>query len=237
MSEHAPRPIFIHGAGGGIDAWDAQLDHFEGAGVVALPGHPEGDPCDTIEAYAACVAAAIAGDDRPIVCVGHSMGGQIALQMALDDPELVRGVIVLASGAHIEVPAHSRAAMRDDFASQCERFARAAYVTPDEDVIHDDVLAMMSAGQETILADYDALDAWRGGKRLSEIGQPVLVVAAHEDRITPPTLSATLAAKLANSMTAEIPAAGHMVQREGARSVNLLIAGFLARLEIALQGG
>ena len=27
MSEHAPYPIFIHGAGGGIDAWDAQVDH------------------------------------------------------------------------------------------------------------------------------------------------------------------------------------------------------------------
>ena len=96
---------------------------------------------------------------------------------------------------------------------------------------------MMGAGKETILADYAALEAWRGDAHLEEIAQPVLVVAASNDRITPPALSTVLAARLPNVLTAEVAGAGHMIQREGARAVNLLIAGFLARVEIALLGG
>lgn len=234
MSDFAPVPVFIHGAGHGVESWDCQMEHFQSAIVLALPGHPDGAPLRSIEALAVSVAAALGDEERPIVCIGHSMGGQVALQMALDAPGMVVGVVVLASGAHISVPKRSRDAIQRDFLPQCERFVRAAYAYPCTGFVEADLASMRAAGQATILADYDALDTWEGDRELRDIRQPVLVVSAEKDRITPPALSAELAHYLPNCRTVQIPDVGHMVHREASQAVNLLISGFLAQVELDL---
>ena len=65
----APRPIFIHGAGGGAHSWELQEPRFEGAYVVALPGHPAGYAHSSVGAYAEWTAAAIAEIPGPRVLV------------------------------------------------------------------------------------------------------------------------------------------------------------------------
>ena len=48
------------------------------------------------------VAARIAaGISEPVVVVGHSTGGAIALQLAVDHPNLVAGLLIVDSGAHM----------------------------------------------------------------------------------------------------------------------------------------
>src|ERR1700675_1521865 len=100
----APRPIFVHGAGGSATAWQHQEPRFEGCYVLALPGNPAGSAFSTVGAYEKWTAHPIRETPGPRVVVGHSMGGAVALQLALDHPELVDGLVIIASGAQLFVP-------------------------------------------------------------------------------------------------------------------------------------
>ena len=80
--------IFIHGSGGCKESWQFQTQYFDKSEAINLPGHPDGDLCPTIEGYTNWVRQYIQSKNyREVVLVGHSLGGGIALQYALDYPE------------------------------------------------------------------------------------------------------------------------------------------------------
>ena len=85
--------LFIHGFGGDLDNWLFNLDALaEKPPVIALdlPGHGQSTatlPGTTIKALAAFVARFMEAIDVPQAhLVGHSMGGAVAAQLALDAP-------------------------------------------------------------------------------------------------------------------------------------------------------
>ena len=78
---------------------------------VDLPGHglSAGDGEDGIAAYAGWVQGIIRNGLPPHdwVAVGHSMGGAIALQLALDRVSGLKGIVLLVTGAKLTVLRHS----------------------------------------------------------------------------------------------------------------------------------
>jgi pimeloyl-ACP methyl ester carboxylesterase len=97
--------VFVHGLGSYLKFWRYQLDAFAAQGyrVVALdlPGFgksdkPAGFPY-TMEAMAEVVreVSQTLNLDRPVV-VGHSMGGQTALSLAIRHPEALRALVLTA---------------------------------------------------------------------------------------------------------------------------------------------
>ncbi len=105
------RPVvLIHGASGNLNDMTFRLGPrlsktFE---VIAVdrPGHGlSGMPAGggvTIHAQAALLRAAVAqlGADQPIV-VGHSYGGSVALAWAVDAPDELSGLVLLAAPSHV----------------------------------------------------------------------------------------------------------------------------------------
>lgn len=93
-----PTVLFIHGVGLRAEAWAAQLAALSGKAecvAVDLPGHgnsPLPERAQTISDYSEAVASCL---DRPMTLVGHSMGALIALDLALRNPDRVRGVVAL----------------------------------------------------------------------------------------------------------------------------------------------
>lgn len=98
--------LLCHGWGACVYAWSAILPSLAAAGcrVIApdLRGHGRTDESTAPEAYTSAgmtghLAAIVdaSGIRRPVV-VGHSMSGRIALEYALVDPTLVRGLVLLA---------------------------------------------------------------------------------------------------------------------------------------------
>lgn len=89
------RIIALHGWGrnGGdfariVDGLDALSIHLPGFGITPEPAEAWGS-----EQYADDVAAALEGLP-PVILVGHSFGGRVAVRLAAKHPELVAGIVL-----------------------------------------------------------------------------------------------------------------------------------------------
>ena len=102
-----PRLILVHGTPGSANAWaDYLLAPPPGIEVVALdrPGFgrsgPEGAVPGLVE-QAAAVLALLPQDARPVVLLGHSLGGpvvaQLAAQLASEPQQRITALVLLAA--------------------------------------------------------------------------------------------------------------------------------------------
>ena len=200
--------------------------------VLALPGHLAGTALRSVAAYAEWTAQAIGEIPGPRVLVGHSMGGAIALQTAVDHRDLVAGLVILASGPQLFVPDAAFDLARSDFPGECERVLRKGWWEPDDETIAAEAALIAEAGPQTLLADYTACRGFDISDRLAEVRVPALVVGGARDGLTPPSLAEKLARGIPQALPVMIPDSGHWVMKERPATVDLLIAGFLARLEL-----
>jgi pimeloyl-ACP methyl ester carboxylesterase len=98
-----PQLILVHGTPGAASAWaDYLLDPPAGLQVLALdrPGfghsrHTGARP--RLADQAAAVHALMARDGRPVLLLGHSLGGAIVAQVAADHPGQVNALVLLAA--------------------------------------------------------------------------------------------------------------------------------------------
>ncbi len=230
--------VLVHGAGASSGDWPAELRALPGRRVLAvdLPGHgaAPGPGARAIEAYAAAVEALL---DREgigsAVVVGHSMGGAIALSLALDRPERVAGLVLVATGARLRVAPEALAA-----SASPEGLALAAWTMADRsfgpavraDVREARARRIAATAPGLLHGDLSACDAFDAMARLGEVRVPTLVVCGTEDRLTPPKYASFLAERIAGARLALVPGAGHLVMLEEPRAVADAVAGFLAAL-------
>jgi pimeloyl-ACP methyl ester carboxylesterase len=106
----APALVLIHGASGNFRDLDeplgARLAQRWRVVLVDRPGHgsstrPETREAGSPDAQARMIAAALrsVGVERAVV-VGHSFGTAVAVALALEAPELVRGLVLVAPATH-----------------------------------------------------------------------------------------------------------------------------------------
>lgn len=225
--------VLLHGGGGVGQLWQNQILAFPNALAPDLPGHPEGPGLSTVPDMTGWVLRWIeAHDPAPCVLGGHSLGGAVVLQAALQFPQRLRGLILIGAGARLRVRPEFFELLRTDFDRAVDELlawwfapqaaprvvarARAALRAVAPTVVHDDFWA----------ADrFDVMD------RVHEIALPTLIVCGEEDRMTPVKYSEYLHQRILRSQLVVIPGAGHMVMLEQPRAVNGAIAEFLRRFE------
>jgi pimeloyl-ACP methyl ester carboxylesterase len=236
-----PALVLIHGAGGNLYHWPPTLRRLPGHDVFApdLPGHGRspGPGCTTIAEYAAVVAAWL---DHlalsPCVVAGHSMGGAIALALALGQAPQLRGLVLIATGARLRVHPDILHRVRDDpvgVGRQVVAWAYGPQATPEQKRQY--LRHLLAVDREVLYGDWLACDRFDVREQLDAVSVPTLILAGTADMMTPPKWAAFLAEHIPGADLAWIEGAGHMLPLERPAEVAAAIAGFMARLGASAQ--
>ncbi len=223
--------IFIHGSGGCKESFLYQTEYFKESEAIDLPGHPEGDLCPTIDEYVKWLRGYIHQKEyQDVVLVGHSLGGGIALQYALDYAEDLSGIILIGSGAKLRV--HS------DFLKILEKAVDDPGLwenisSPMLDKVNTDLADIMKKrsdenGPASFLNDMKACNKFDVMEQIDSIKIPLLAICGDQDNMTPPKYSLFLAEKIPGTKVVIIPGGTHMVYAEIPTQVNQAIEEFLS---------
>jgi len=229
--------VFIHGSGGSHHTWRDQWAGLKGAArlvVLDLPGHAEspGTPRETVEGYANWLADFIeeAGLGK-FVLAGHSMGGAIALQAALNRIPGLAALILAGTGAKLKVSPLILDGIANRFREFAPELVEWMMARETDRLLRDDVtMDVLSTRPGTWVADFQACDAFDVRGRLGEIGVPTLAICGDDDRLTPLKYSEFLAANIRGAVLKIVHGAGHIAMLEQPNDVNNVIASFLQSL-------
>jgi pimeloyl-ACP methyl ester carboxylesterase len=100
VGEAGPHVVFVHGLFGQGKNWTTiakGLADRHRVTLIDLPNHghsPWTERVDYLD-MAQLLAAELQQLDEPVTLVGHSMGGKVAMQLALRHPELLRALVVV----------------------------------------------------------------------------------------------------------------------------------------------
>jgi 3-oxoadipate enol-lactonase len=188
---------------------------------------------------------ALAQTEGPAHMVGLSMGGYVALTLALERPELVRSLVLAGTGAggpdRVRRSAHVAAAFTAGLRLPYDEFARSTmpytfsegWVAANPERFEAIVAARLErpSPYTTIEAHAEACYAFYGaGCEVERIQAPALVVHGSEDLIVPVENGRRLAERLPNAEYLELPARGHNLQLEDPEAFAAAVRGFLERV-------
>ncbi len=165
--------------------------------------------------------------EQPVIG-GHSLGGAIALLMALEYGNEISGLILVGTGARLRVhPALLTEALQSPDAAR-RHLVESSLIPEHVPVLAETILEeqrMPSAG--ILYRDLKACDMFDVMSRLHEITVPTLIICGSEDKLTLPKYSQFMLEKLTGVKQGAtlhvIPEAGHYVMREQAGRVNKAI--------------
>ena len=236
--------VFIHGFGGDLNNWQFNQEALAAARptyAIDLPGH--GGSSKELGAghvHVGALAGAVVDfmDAKGIAkahLVGHSLGGAIALDLALNHSDRVASATAICSaglGPEINmayIDGFMAAKRRKQLQPVLEMLvADPAMVSHEmiEDVLKFKRLDGVEAALNRIIDD-----TFAGGQqalqltgRLGELGVPVQVIWGRQDRVIPVGHSDGLPSRIQVRVFDD---AGHMVHMEKAAEVNQLIERFV----------
>jgi 3-oxoadipate enol-lactonase len=210
---------------------------FEPAGTGKFADRPA---CGSVAAMAADASAELAG---PVDVLGFSMGGYVGLTIALEKPELVRSLLLFATGAEgprrVPRPRHVADAFTDALGLPYEEFARRTmpftfapgWAEANPERFEQIVAARMErpTTYETIEAHANACYAFHAtGCEAERISVPALVVHGDQDLIVPVENGRMLAARLPNVQYIELAGLGHNLMLEDPDLFARIVVEFLA---------
>jgi len=166
------------------------------------------------------------------------MGGAIAIEIALSEPKLLAGVVLVGSGARLRVAPMIMAEIRRDYVHAAELITEWAY-SPKTDarIRRVSIQELLDVPAEVTYGDFEACDDF---DRMNEVGQitlPTLIVCGEDDRLTPAKYSQYLKDKIRNARLVIISGAGHSVMLEKPNELNAALQSFLADLKTKVLDG
>ena len=232
-----PTLVLIHGAGGSSQTFLHQLrrlDRTMNVVAIELPGHGStpGPGRDFISGYAHWLEETFSSFPiESFFLGGHSLGGAIALELALQSWSRIKGLILIATGAELPVSVKILEGLARDPEPTLALINKWCF-PPDTDplLIQQSLELMRQTPIQVITNDFQACNRFDRLENVSTIALPTLILAGDRDVMTPPAFSETLQREILNSKLVLIPGAGHLVMLEKPREVNQALEAFVTEL-------
>jgi pimeloyl-ACP methyl ester carboxylesterase len=237
------RVILLPGLASDAALWRHQVPALTDAGhtVHVTDAHAR---ADTLSAMARLV---LDEHEGPLVLVGTSMGGILALEVFRQAPQRVAALALLGSSARPDTPEmitlRSAAVLEFEqgrmdevlranvpFAFHPRRQADAALVGDYFEMVRRAGAAQLIQQNRAIMARPDSRPLLR------RVRCPVLLVCGDADALTPPESSQEIAAAVPQSELHLLPQCGHLLTWERPDEVNAVLLNWLAGLERPAPG-
>lgn len=251
----APVVLLLHPLASAGDLWVHALARLSDRGFRAiaptLPGPAYDVPGEAPLSIAAMAEDVIALVDALDVAeasiVGMSMGGCIALQLALCMPRRVCSLVLVDTTSCY---GEDRLAKWEERARSAERSAREDLLAFQLDRWFSDAFRAQHAAEAARIAGIfvacpkavhadccRALGAFDLSSRLPEIDVPALIIVGEHDYATPPVMSETLARGLPRAILRVLPGVRHMSIIEAPRAWEQVCAFLTTPHALAPQAG
>jgi pimeloyl-ACP methyl ester carboxylesterase len=230
--------IFIHGAGGSALSWPAELrsSRDQRFYFLDLPGHGKSDQPShqSIPELADAVLAFM--DSQKIgraVVIGHSMGGAIALWLAVHSPKRLLGIGLLSTAANIRVSpefllTYDSKASFGRFVQKVIELSFSENISPRVKELAQQRLLLT---RPTVLYnDFFACSHFDLASKIEKINLPTLIISGSNDRMISFGHSLQLNKRIKGSQCHILDGIGHMVLLEQPDQVTTLIRNFLEKI-------
>ena len=229
--------FYVHGAGSNGHFGHKLLDGLSvehSPLAFDFPGHGRSSGTESLKSVAAYTDFSYAVWKtlglRPVVVVGHSMGGAVAMDLALRHPDMIEGLALTCTAPKFNVP--------DEILSTWEAVMKGRQGQPftnlscspktPKDVVREGWMEQIKTDPRVRYHDLAACREVDLTARLGEITAPTLVLAGEDDQTTPVAQAETLRDGIPRAELAVIPAAGHWLPLEQAPAACRAIGGFFA---------
>jgi pimeloyl-ACP methyl ester carboxylesterase len=215
--------VLVHGIGMGRGVFQGLTEMLLPHGrvvAVDLPGYgeaPEPTRTPTMERMADMVAALLREHAYPdVVLIGHSMGTQVATEVAVRHPDVLSKLVLAAPTVNL-----------------AERTARRQFARLAQDLAREKPIVFVRGGREYLRAGPNlrrkmrAMVAHRPEDSYPRIAAPTLVIRGEHDRVCPIGWCEAVVAAIPDSRFAEIEDHGHETMIRDAGPAAQAIIGFL----------
>lgn len=228
--------LLLHGIGGRAALWAQSVAALAPREVIAMdmPGYDGTRPA--LGSFRELADAAVALLDAKGIgqadVVGHSLGGMIALEMALRHPERVRRLVIVASSPAFgsRDPAFREAflvARQKPLDEGLGMAGVAAALVPsmlgpaaDATAAPAAIAAMGSVDEAAYRTTLATLTGFDRRADLPRVTQPALLIAGEADQTAPPRGMARMAEAMPDARLLVIPGVGHLLPLEAPDAFN-----------------
>jgi branched-chain amino acid transport system permease protein len=246
--------LFVHGYSGSWRIWQGVMEGLpEDFEAIAVDLRGSGDSEKTEAGY---TIAQMSEDVfqfadtmglRDFTMVGHSMGGSITINFALEHPELLKSIIMVdpAPADGLELPAGAKeqvlAVLKSRNPEGIAQVLRMMAVAPDaeldraaEEVLVEDAIKAGEAFLDQAMASLEALQL---GGRLSEIDLPALMVHGDRDASVPLEESVKTFQRIGGCSLQVFYGCGHCPQIECRDEFTRLLVSFVRNPRRRMEEG
>jgi len=229
-----PNVVLVHGSGGSSMSWFMQLNSLEldlNLVAVDLPGHGDTPklPIERIEDYTAWFTEFIeSAQIAPCFAVGHSLGGAIVQRLTLDQSALLKGIVLVGTGARLRVSPQILESIYQDFDKTVSFIVSSCYTKEaPRELIQEAIRLARRTTPAQFRTDFMACDRFDIMGEVEQIQLPTLIIVGREDVMTPVKYSEFLNRKIAGSRLVILDNAGHAVMHQAPEAFNQALKDFV----------
>jgi 3-oxoadipate enol-lactonase/4-carboxymuconolactone decarboxylase len=234
--------IMVHGAGSNGHTWHNQVAHFgrtHSPIAIDLPAHGRSSGVEgmkTVQEYSDFVVAFLdALGIGSAVIAGRSMGGAIAMDIAMRYPRRVEAILPIVSAARFNIEPKRIEALRDVAMGRApQAFVTYGYspatVKDRFEIVREGWMEQIQTDPRVRYTDMVACTQCDLREQIARIDKPALVLAGADDPITTPADAEIIHGAVRGSKVRVIADAGHHLPNEQPAQTNSAIESFLSEL-------